>query len=153
MYNLHPPLSAFPIVLLVVVVVLELVAYRRRPEWRTAIEFLLVLSVVATVAAFFSGYQGSDLADQTFRVSDEVIAWHHTCGRLVLFLVLPCAALRFVCTRARYNARAFAVAYGVVLTVCVGLVLYTGYLGGQLVFAHGAGVYAPLPMEGAPAVR
>jgi len=135
----------------VLVVVLELVAYRRRPELRAAIEFILVCDVVATTAAFFSGYQGSELADRTFRVPDEPIAWHHACGRLLLFLVVPCAALRFVSTRARFNARAFAIAYGVVLSLCVGLVLYTGYLGGRLVFAFGAGVYAPLPESGASA--
>lgn len=140
--NLHPPLTAFPLALLVLVVALEIYSRYRREDWRKPIEFVLVLMVVAVVAAFFSGYQASDGADRTFLVPDEPISRHHTVGRFLLFLSLPCAALRFVATRARYNARGFDVAYGIVLAVCLGLVVYTGYLGGELVFKHGAGVYA-----------
>lgn len=141
--NLHPPLTAFPLVLIVLVVVLELYARVRGKDWRGPIEFIVVAMVVAVLAAFFSGYPASEGADQTFLVPDEAISRHHTVGRFLLFLSLPCAALRFVATRARYNKRVFEIAYGIVLAVCLGLVVYTGYLGGELVFKHGAGVYAP----------
>lgn len=140
--NLHPPLTAFPLALIVLVVALEIYSWFRGEDWRKPIEFVLVLTVVAVAAAFFSGYQASDGADQTFLVPDEPISRHHTAGRFLLFLIVPCAALRFVATRARFNARGFTVAYGVVLAICLGLVIYTGYLGGELVFIHGAGVSA-----------
>jgi len=140
--NLHPPLTAFPLALLVLVVALEIYSRCRGADWRKPIEFVLVLMVIAVVAAFFSGYQASDGADRTFLVPDEAISRHHTIGRFLLFLSVPCAALRFVATRARYNARGFDAAYGIVLVICLGLVVYAGYLGGELVFKHGAGVYA-----------
>jgi uncharacterized membrane protein len=142
MLNLHPPLTAFPIVLLCLIAFLEVWAWARRLDWQKPIEVILVLMVVAVGAAFFSGYQASDLADQTFAVPNEAIAWHHNCGRLLLFLSVPCAALRFVAARARFNRTAFGVAYALILVSSIGLALYVGYLGGQLVFKHGAGVYA-----------
>lgn len=149
-FELHPPLTAFPVALLTLVVIFEGIALARpAPGWRHSIEVLLVLAVLAVAAAFFSGYQASDRANQTFTIADEVIAWHHVMGRALLFAIVPCAALRFVAARARFNRTGFYTAYGFALALCLGLVAYTGWLGGELVFEHGAGVRATLP-AGAP---
>jgi len=51
--NLHPPLTAFPLALLVLVVALEIYSRCRGADWRKPIEFVLVLMVIAVVAAFF----------------------------------------------------------------------------------------------------
>ncbi|MFM1848173.1 MAG: hypothetical protein RL417_1647 [Pseudomonadota bacterium] len=142
MPNLHPPLTAFPLVLLLSIACLEVIAWRRKLDWNKPIEVLLVFMVVAVVAAFFSGYQASEIADRTFAVPNEPISWHHTIGRFLLFLSIPCAALRFVGARARFNQELFRYGYRLTLAGCIGLAIYTGYLGGELVFRHGAGVYA-----------
>jgi uncharacterized membrane protein len=144
---LHPPLSAFPFALIVMAAALEVLALRPAWAWlgRSA-GVCIVAGAVFVVLAFLTGYAASEHADQTFQVPDEAIAWHHTVGRLLLFCVLPCAALKVISELAKYGVRGFRAAYFALLAVCLGLVVYTGYLGGQLVFAHGAGVYArPTP--------
>ena len=143
--NLHPPLAAFPLALLVVVGLLEIVQLiRPRINFGLVIRVNLILAVVGTVAAFFSGYQASDLANQTFQVADDVIAEHHLWGRLLLFVIVPCATLQILATVAQHGRNWFRCAYYISLIAAIALVLRTGWLGGDLVFQHGAGVRAVL---------
>lgn len=145
MPNLHPPLTAFPLALLLVVAILEIVLLfrpRYRDHLQQALAVNLFFAMVAVIAAFFSGYQASDAANQTFRIADDVISTHHSWGRLLLFAVIPCWALELLGRRARYYRPLFRVGYFLLLAICVALVVVTGYLGGQLVFEHGAGVSA-----------
>jgi len=142
-YLLHPPLSSVPITLLVLTLLLDVAhVFLPRGELSHVARVLLVLAALATLAAFFSGYPASDLANQTFVVPDDAISAHHTAGRLLLILVGPCLALRWLSERATHARAMFTGGYAILLTMCVGLALYTGHLGGELVFAHGAGVRA-----------
>ena len=143
MINLHPPLVAFPVALLSVVVFLEVMAAWRPFSWiRSVISVNLVLAAAAVLVAFFSGYQASELADQTFQVPDDQISWHHAIGRMLLFVIWPCLALGLLYPRARYNRSVLRAGYLFLLLCCFALVLYTGFLGGELVFKFGAGVSA-----------
>lgn len=145
MIYLHPALASFPAVLLLVALGLEVAsAIRGTDVFRVAIRIQLSLAVVFVLAAFFSGYLANDLANQTFSVADSFISRHHLSGRLLAFLILPCAALEFIARRAVYARGGFRVAYLMLLLLCVGLAVYTGHLGGELVFEHGAGVSAVL---------
>jgi uncharacterized membrane protein len=144
--NLHPALASFPPVLILIAAALEIAD--RRGRFRTTIRLHLVLAVIFVTATFFTGYGASETANQTFVVADSVIATHHSVGRLLLFLIFPCAALEVVAHRAVHGRRLFFAAYALTLAACVLLVVYTGYLGGQLVFEHGAGVRATLPVTG-----
>ena len=113
-----------------------------RTRHASTISVVLVMAVLAVIATFFSGYQASDVADQTFLIDDAVIGYHHVWGRGLLFLVVPCVALQLISERASYNRSIFRGAYLVTLLICLGLAGYTGFLGGKLVFEHGAGVFA-----------
>ena len=144
--NLHPPLAAFPIALIVVVVLLEVVQFLwPRLNLHLTIRVNLILAALGTAAAFFSGYQASELANQTFTIADDLIAEHHRWGRLLLFIVVPCAMLQILGSIAQYGKCWFRVAYYLFLLACMVLVLVTGWLGGGLVFEHGAGVRAQVP--------
>jgi uncharacterized membrane protein len=142
-FNFHPPLSSVPIVLLVSVGLGELLRCIR-PDWisLSAVRFNLVLATGAVILAFLSGYQGNEFANGTFKVSDEVIAVHHFWGRLLLFMVVPCLALECIAARAQFAVKVFRGLYLLLLVACISVAIYTGWLGGQLVFEHGAGVVA-----------
>lgn len=145
MINLHPPFSAFPLALLVVAATLEVISFfKPSAALRSAIRVNLVFAVFFVAAAFFSGYWASDAANQTFTIADDVIRKHHSVGRLLLFMILPCAALEILSARASHHPKVFRVLYLLSLLFCLGLVVYTGYLGGRLVFVEGAGVSAKL---------
>src|SRR5687767_13925614 len=104
MYNLHPPFSAFPVTLITIVFILEaLNLIRRREIFGAAALVNLAAAAIAVAAAFFSGYQASDLANQTFRVDDAVISRHHSFGRALLFLIVPCLALKIFSEHAAHG--------------------------------------------------
>ncbi len=150
MFHLHPALSTFPPVLLLIAGALELAALVGVAELRRTIRLLLWLAVPGVLAAFFSGYQASDSANQTFVIADQAIGAHHNLGRLLAFAIIPCAALEWVATSARHAKAFFEWLYRAVLMTCVGLVISTAYLGGELVFRHGAGVFAIMGTPQAP---
>lgn len=146
-FNLHPPLTAFPLALIVCIAFLQLLyLIKKSAALRNAININFILSVLATIAAFFSGYQAGDMADKTFAIDDALIAAHHSYGRLLLFTFITCAAFRLASEKAAYNRNFFSALYYITLLISLVLVIYTGYLGGNLVFVHGAGVSAQLPV-------
>jgi len=140
-YNFHPPLTAFPLALFTVVVVLEGVSlFYKSEQLRMAIKVNVLFAGLAVVCAFYSGYWGNEYASQTFEVSADLISQHHVAGRLLLFCSVPCVGLCFIWEKAKHRPDLFRGAYYGFLSVCFFLVLYTGYLGAGLVFDHGAGV-------------
>ena len=139
--HIHPALSAFPFALLTMVVSLEvygLVRPEKRPHRTILIN--LAAAVLFTAGAFFSGYYARESASQAFSIPDEIISFHHTIGRLLLLLIGPCFGLALICEHGPVNPRLFRALYLAILLTCFLLVLYTGFLGGNLVFSHGAGV-------------
>lgn len=141
MYNFHPVLSSFPFALLSVCVLLEMCSFFRADQrLQFVIGINLSLAGAGALAAFFSGYQAAELANQSFSVADELISQHHSYGRLLLFAILPCLALKYFSLRASFNKRGFRYAYLGFLAISFGLIIMTGFLGANLVFAHGAGV-------------
>ena len=142
-FAFHPPFSAFPVALIAVVVLLEIVTVIFKKDWSAkAATFILILAVIGVIAAFFSGYQASEHADQSFKIPDEAIAQHHLFGKLLLFVSIPCLVLKFFSLKAKYSIAFFKYTYLVFLFAALGLVIQTGYLGGKLVFELGAGVKA-----------
>jgi uncharacterized membrane protein len=143
MYNFHPPFSGFPFALLTVVVLAEagVIFWRStRLEWVAFIN--LMLAGVFTLIAFLSGYQALRHASATFTVPDTAITQHYILGKIVLIAVLLSVCLKICHMRAVYNRAFFGALYGVALFVAYSAVIYTGYLGGQLVFKYGAAVKA-----------
>ncbi|MCB0311401.1 MAG: hypothetical protein KDD42_09205 [Bdellovibrionales bacterium] len=141
MPNLHPALVSLPVALFPLVLMLELwksLWYRK--ELQFAIYVNVSAAIIGVLLAFFSGYQASELANQSFIVPDQAIERHHRVSQILLFLSLPCGVLCVLSEVAQYARRAFRYLYLLILVSCSALVVYTGYLGGQLVFQHGAGV-------------
>lgn len=142
---LHPPLTVFPPALISVVLLLELVFLFRPYPWiRRVSEVNLALAGVGVVAAFFSGYQAITVAEKTFKIAPELIATHHQFGKLLLFAIIPTVTLGFLHSRATHGKSGFRAAYLFSLALSFALVVYACYLGGDLVFVHGAGVRAKI---------
>ena len=140
---LHPPLTAFPLALLVTAAALEAMhLYKRKIIFNKIGKYTVIIASIFTGLAYLSGYPASESANRTFLVSDEAISWHHTMGRVLLITTFVCSAFAIVESKAKYYVRTFRVLYLIFLIASLLMVLYTGYLGGKLVFEHGAGVYA-----------
>ena len=140
-WQFHPILSSFPSVGFVTAALLEIgrmIVPRRINSSMVGVG--LVVAVIGTVAAYFSGTVAATTASHTFSVPDEVIALHYTWGRMLLFAALPTLGLFWIAERAQFYREAFKWAYRVMLLGCLGVCVVAAHLGGELVFEHGAGV-------------
>lgn len=142
MIALHPPLSGMPLAFIALLVVVEVM--RCLGAWRERLcvtRTILILSVVvSTVCAFLSGYQASSpLGDLSVEVQDA-LGQHHAYGRLLLINSLLMGAFSWIAARAVHGKKAMASLYLVTLVIQLGLTLWTGYMGGSLVFDRGLGV-------------
>jgi uncharacterized membrane protein len=139
--NIHPFLSSFPVALIITAFVLEFFSlFKGTEKWRNVIFINLLFAAVFTLLAFLSGYQAKEIANQTFQVSEDLILVHHYWGRALLFAIVPCLAFHFFMQRSGHVAARYL--YLLSLALITAIALYAGYLGGELVFSHGAGVKA-----------
>ena len=153
MWNPHPPLSGFPFVLVFLLTALELRALFLKGDdlkvWNDrTVGVLLSFSLVMIPLTYFSGYFGADFANARFEVPEELILQHQLWGKSALFLMIGCGvafALYSAAPQHKAGARkGLRLLYRIGIFSLVALLARASYLGGQLVFEHGAGVRAPI---------
>lgn len=142
-YRLHPILVHYPIVFLSCSCLAEVLLFlKRSPRWlaREAASWLLWLGVASLWAALGSGLLAEKYAPHV-PLAWETLADHEVWGRwsLVFFTVL--ALWRFHMHRNRYEVRGILrVAHFVCGIAAMGVLGWTGHLGGRLVYDYGMGV-------------
>lgn len=140
--NIHPPLSSLPFAFVIALSAIE--TWRLLPQTRARLTQLRmglgVCAAVSVLFAFVSGYLEQSKASLSFVVPEESIALHYNVARLLLFLIVPCVTLLFASEKAKFNQRALEWWYRASLLLVLATVIYTGWLGGELIFSHGAGV-------------
>ena len=146
-YSIHPALASAPAVIIALLLLLELVVFiRKYGDCAYLREVLAGLFFIVVIAAFLSGYHANEFANQTFLVPDEVIAIHHRWGKALLFGSFGLALVATLSKRATHSKQLFTTIYWILLFGACACTWWTSFLGGSLVFAHGAGVYAiPTP--------
>lgn len=143
-FNFHPAISSFPSALLLMALGCEVVSLIQHKKFFSQMSaVLLVLCLPITIVTFITGYNAADTASVTFVVPQNAISAHFEVARNLIFLLIPTVALKFVYERATHNKSFFFALYFLTLTLSVLFVVYASYLGGELVFSHGAGVKAP----------
>lgn len=145
-FLIHPPLTIFPLPILCLVILLEIMS-KVNPQYSSPkiIFLLLICFLISMTAAFFSGYHANEYADMTFKITDDIISTHHTWGRLAFILSFPLLAFNWISQKALFNKKIWHSIYYILLLTVALLIIWTGSLGGKLVFEHGAGVYATIP--------
>jgi uncharacterized membrane protein len=132
---LHPGLVHFPIALAVVGALAE-VAYLaiRRPWLKFFGPVLLTLALVGGGAAYFSGQSAEDPAEHQGVPEKDIGAHEQAC--IIALSGVALAALLSWATRPKGRGLGLA---AILAVGAAALRLYTGHLGGRLVFLHGAG--------------
>jgi uncharacterized membrane protein len=133
--DLHPAVVHFPIALAVVGAFAE-VAYQfvRRPWIKWFGPILLTLALAGSGVAYFSGQAVHDKAEAQ-GVPNPAIEKHETSCVWAL-CALGLATLLSWAVRPRGKAIWLS---ALIAIAAMALTLYTGYLGGELVYVHGAG--------------
>lgn len=136
--HLHPMLVHFPIALLFVSVALD--AYGRLTDSKTfapAAYLLLALGVGSGILALIAGNFAEEVAEEA-GVPESLIESHETIATVTLAIFGALLLYRFV--RRYMDQPDLDRAYLVAAFLGLGSLAATGYLGGQLVYQHGAGV-------------
>jgi uncharacterized membrane protein len=144
--NLHPALVHFPIALLPVAVLFDLLGVVWRQRWLVrGADLLWALAAVATGAAFWAGKQAADSLVGVAPRAQSHIASHSDWALYALWAVGVVAAVRLAIAIRDRNGeqvgmrggRWVLIASGV---AAFGLLLWTADLGGALVYQHGVAV-------------
>lgn len=144
--HIHPMLVHFPIVLIILLAATEVVAVAlgRDVTGRTSVGSLatgmIVVAALAAVAAFYFGDYALSFAEAGGFESD-VAEVHESLGKLVAVLTSVWALVRVVLWWRNIKVkRPLEFVFPLVSIVGAGLVVWTAYYGGLLVFDLGVNV-------------
>ena len=136
----HPDLVHFPIALLTVAFAADIIGFLgRRPAVRGFGWACLVLAFLGLIGAAITGW--SDMTRANLRhETHELVDLHWRVGVVLTVLTLGLLAWRAWLRRRPEPGRAgwFLVSYAAVFA----LMVFQGWFGGELAYAHGAGVAA-----------
>lgn len=140
MFNPHPPLTGFPIVITTLFILVELYSLLKKKDLKPLSVFLLSCLVVFSISTFISGYFGFDYANTIKEVPEELVDRHQSFAKVHLILLM--LIIIFYSLKEFYHLRSkfFIVSYFLTLIFFALNIYYVGFLGGELVFKHGAGV-------------
>lgn len=139
---IHPPLASFPFVILVLIFVFDgLALLSKKESCSTCSSVLCITALPLSLLTYLSGYFSSEEASRAFSVSSDMISQHETWGKLLLLSLFALFVLR-LCLDSAENPKIIFPLYGACLIGSLALAGYTSFLGGSLIFDHGAGVSA-----------
>ncbi len=154
MLNPHPPLAAFPAVLLTLTLGAEAASYViLRDELRRFAKSTLWTLVLFAPLTYISGYWGVDHANGSYKVPEQAIVQHQASAKLFLLTLVPLCIVALLQNLvvegdgAEKKLRVIRGFYLALLLLCGACGFTTSYLGGSLVFSHGAGVLVGAPEE------
>lgn len=142
--HLHAMIIHFPIALLMAGFLSEVIAFFNNKEFfKNTAFYLLILGALGTVAAYISGnYAGEGIEDGPLEAPMEL---HEQAALISLWLAIVTALFRVAILYFKNNHQ-WTKWVGILLfTGLISSIAWTGYLGGQLVYSHGAGVELVLP--------
>lgn len=142
--HLHAMIIHFPIALLMAGFLSEVIALLTKKEFfRNASFFLLLLGAMGATVAYITGsYAGEGIEEGPLKAPMDL---HEKAATITLWLAIITATFRVIIFYFKYDRKWTRLVAIVLFTILAGAVSRTGYLGGQLVYSHGAGVELALP--------
>lgn len=143
--HIHAMVIHFPIALIIIGFLSEIIALIWKNQFfKNAAFYLLLMGALGAIVAYLSGsYAGDGMTDDGMLQAPMEL--HEEAATITLWLAIITSLFRVALYYYKYN-RAWTNWVGIVLfAALVGSVARTGYLGGQLVFQHGAGIELALP--------
>ncbi|MFB6319003.1 DUF2231 domain-containing protein [Saccharicrinis sp. FJH54] len=138
--HLHPMIVHFPIALLIVGFIFDIVSLFFRKEFFKWAGFtLLLLGAVGTIAALLSGeLAGSGIAEEG--MLKQALDVHEAAAELTIWLVSITALFRILIVYLKKYSGFLKALSMILFLASVVAIARTGYYGGELVFKHAAGV-------------
>ncbi len=142
--HLHAMVIHFPIALLFVAFLSEVLGLLfKKTFFTTAAFYLLILGTFGTIAAYFSGgAAGEGMEEGTL---GKAIGMHEEAAYISLWLAIITTLVYSALAGFKYEQKWAKLVAVLLMATLIGAVSRTAYLGGQLVYKHGAGVELSLP--------
>ena len=142
--HLHAMFIHFPIALLVVGFLAEVIAlFSKKEFFKKAGFYLLVLGTLGTLASYFSGNAAGEGIEEGPLA--KVMELHEQAATITLWLTIATSSVYAAILIFKYKKSWAKIVSVVLFAAIIGGIARTGYLGGQLVYKHGAGVQLALP--------
>ena len=142
--HMHAMIVHFPIALIFAGFLSELIAlFTKREFFKQAAFYLLLLGTAGAIAAYLSGDSAGEGIEEG--PLEGPMDLHEDAALVTLWLSIALASFRVAVQYFKLNQGWTRLVSIVGFTALIGSVSYTGYLGGQLVYKHGAGVELVLP--------
>ena len=138
--HLHPMIVHFPIALLIVGFLADVISLFVKKEFFSKAGFyLLILGTIGVIAAYFSGQYAGDGVTEAGALG-QALETHENAAILTLWLLTGAALVRIAfVTLKRYSGVFKGIAF-VLFLIGVVSIARTGSYGGELVYKHAAGV-------------
>lgn len=141
---IHAMIIHFPIALLIVGLLTEVLGLISNNQFfKNASFYLLILGTLGVVAAFLSGDYASDGMKDV--LLQKPIGMHEESALVTMWLAIITAVYSSVIYILNYQMRWVKFTRLLLFALLVGFIARTGYLGGELVFKHGAGLELVVP--------
>jgi uncharacterized membrane protein len=139
--HLHAMVIHFPIALIMTAFLSEIIyIFNKKEFYRYASFYLLIFGVTGTMAAYSSGSYASD------GMTDSLpLEMHEDAATITLWLAIITVVFKGLMYNFNYQKTWARWLSFLLFVVLVGYVARTGYLDGELVFKHGAGIELALP--------
>lgn len=142
--HLHPMIVHFPIALLIVGFLSDIVGLAIKREFFSQVGFLmLVLGTLGLITAYLSGQQAGDGITEAGALK-QALETHEGSATLTLWVVIIAAIFRISLVLFKKYKGAFKMVSLTLFFLGVLALARTGYYGGELVYKHAAGVQLDL---------
>jgi uncharacterized membrane protein len=142
--HLHAMIIHFPIALIIVGFITEIISlFSKKVFLKNTAFYLLILGLLGVVFAYFSGgFAGEGIEEGPLKKPMEL---HEQAALITLILAILTTLFKTLFFFFKKNSIWVKWIGMLLFSSLVGSVARTGYLGGQLVYSHGAGVELALP--------
>ena len=142
--RLHAMVIHFPIALLMVGFLFEVISFFFKKEFfRQSAFYLLILGMLGTVVSYLAGNAaGEGMEEGSLNKAMEL---HEQAATISLWLTIITALVYAGIYFLKYNRSWLRIIAVLLFAGVISSIARTGYLGGQLVYRHGAGVELALP--------
>ena len=138
--HVHPMLVHFPIALLILGFLSEIVALAfKKTSFADAAFLLLITGALGAVAAVLSGLYAARGLEEAGTLK-QAVDMHEGAAELAMWLAVLAAIFRTALVLTRKYTGSLRYLSAVIFLVAVLAVARAGYYGGELVFKHAAGV-------------
>ena len=136
----HPQVVHFPIALLIVALLFEIISYFWKKESFTLTS--LILMILGTIGAFIAMQTGELAADLAKKITGigSTLHEHEEMAELVFYLYLAITIIKAVLMRLKKDILPWRIFILVGMIIGTFFIFRVGHYGGQLVYEWGAGV-------------